>query len=274
MTKIGIYPLVTATGTNTYVATASPVPSAYSEGQRFNIKFTNANTGASTINLNSLGAVSIVKNGTEALESGDISAGQILLIQYDGTNMQIVGGVDGVDAIPIAEDVAFTPAGTIAADNVQDAIEELDSEKIFGTVGVGRIAVGGPVGTKQITGSNNFIWLEDDRRFGIISALSTFIVNPVNSEQATLELQSSLTSNRVWVTPDGVAVSNFDDPSGQVEITNIGPKLRNYTVATVPSAATAGAGTMIYVSNESGGAVMAFSDGTNWRRCTDRQIIS
>lgn len=48
--------------------------------------------------------------------------------------------------------------------------------------------------------------------------------------------------------------------------------LRSYTVAGVPSAATAGV--MIYVSNESGGAVPAFSDGTNWRRVTDRAIIS
>jgi hypothetical protein len=31
---------------------------------------------------------------------------------------------------------------------------------------------------------------------------------------------------------------------------------------------------MIYVSDETGGAVMAFSDGTNWRRVTDRQIVS
>jgi hypothetical protein len=31
---------------------------------------------------------------------------------------------------------------------------------------------------------------------------------------------------------------------------------------------------MIYVSDETGGAVMAFSDGSNWRRITDRAIVS
>jgi hypothetical protein len=31
---------------------------------------------------------------------------------------------------------------------------------------------------------------------------------------------------------------------------------------------------MIYVSNETGGAVPAFSDGAAWRRVTDRAIIS
>lgn len=47
---------------------------------------------------------------------------------------------------------------------------------------------------------------------------------------------------------------------------------KSYTVATLPTTSTAGG--MIYVSDESGGAVMAFSDGTNWRRVTDRAIVS
>ena len=48
-------------------------------------------------------------------------------------------------------------------------------------------------------------------------------------------------------------------------------KFPSYTVATLP---TATAAQQIYVSDETGGAVMAFSDGTNWRRCTDRVIVS
>jgi len=40
-----------------------------------------------------------------------------------------------------------------------------------------------------------------------------------------------------------------------------------YTVASAPSAATAGAGTLIYVSNgAAGSAILAFSDGTDWKR--------
>ena len=49
--------------------------------------------------------------------------------------------------------------------------------------------------------------------------------------------------------------------------------LPSYTVAGVPAAAS-WTGGMLYVSDESGGAVPAFSDGTNWRRVTDRAIIS
>ena len=49
-------------------------------------------------------------------------------------------------------------------------------------------------------------------------------------------------------------------------------RLPVYTVATLPSAAPAGQ--MIYVSDETGGAVVAFSDATNWRRVTDRAIVA
>ena len=49
--------------------------------------------------------------------------------------------------------------------------------------------------------------------------------------------------------------------------------LSTYTVATLPDAATWVRG-LIYVSNEAGGATVAFSDGTNFRRVQDRAIVS
>ena len=53
-----------------------------------------------------------------------------------------------------------------------------------------------------------------------------------------------------------------------------GPQpLTSYKVAALPDA-TKFVNAQIYVSNESGGAVPAFSDGTNWRRVTDRAIVS
>jgi len=49
------------------------------------------------------------------------------------------------------------------------------------------------------------------------------------------------------------------------------PTIPTATVATLPAATAA---RICYVSDESGGAVLAFSDGTNWRRSTDRAIVS
>ena len=48
----------------------------------------------------------------------------------------------------------------------------------------------------------------------------------------------------------------------------------SYSASSLPSASEEGEGKMIYVFNESGGAVIAFSDGTNWRRVTDREVVS
>ena len=95
----------TASGTDTYAVTISPPAPGYTTGisaittyvtgQTYKIRFTNANTGASTLNINSLGAKSIVKSGSTPLVAGDISAGQVLNLYYDGTNLQVVGGGGG-----------------------------------------------------------------------------------------------------------------------------------------------------------------------------------
>lgn len=50
-------------------------------------------------------------------------------------------------------------------------------------------------------------------------------------------------------------------------------QIPSFTVSTVPSVASY-VRCIIYVTDESGGATLAFCDGTNWRRVTDRAIIS
>ena len=48
-----------------------------------------------------------------------------------------------------------------------------------------------------------------------------------------------------------------------------------YTVATAPSASDAGAGTLVYVSDgAAGSAILAFSDGTDWKRSDTGATIS
>ncbi len=52
------------------------------------------------------------------------------------------------------------------------------------------------------------------------------------------------------------------------------PRIPGFTVAGLPSASTAGAGAITYVSDASGGAVLAFSDGTVWRRSDDSSTVT
>ncbi len=82
------------TGTaNTYAVTLSPAPSSYTTGMVVMFKATNANTSASTINVNSLGAKTIKKENDQDLESGDIEAGQVVALIYDGTNFQMISEI-------------------------------------------------------------------------------------------------------------------------------------------------------------------------------------
>jgi hypothetical protein len=50
-------------------------------------------------------------------------------------------------------------------------------------------------------------------------------------------------------------------------------KLARYTVAGLPAAASHD-GAMVYVTDEAGGAVPAWSDGTAWRRMSDGAVVS
>jgi hypothetical protein len=79
---------------NTYAVTLSPAPTVVA-GSRVIFKAANANSGASTLNVNSGGAVAIKKNGSSALASGDIVSNQIVSLIYDGTNWQMVAGAVG-----------------------------------------------------------------------------------------------------------------------------------------------------------------------------------
>ena len=78
-----------ATGTDIYVASFKMNHVVdYFTGLKLEVKFENANTGASTINLNALGAKAIIKDMV-ALVASDILAGGIYTLTYDGTSFQI-----------------------------------------------------------------------------------------------------------------------------------------------------------------------------------------
>jgi hypothetical protein len=89
---------VTASGTGTYTATVFPAITAY-DNLRIIVTFTHANTGAATLNFNSIGAAQIRKIDSgvlTALAANDIADGQAFLLVYDGTYFQIIGGSGGV----------------------------------------------------------------------------------------------------------------------------------------------------------------------------------
>jgi hypothetical protein len=89
---------------------------------------------------------------------------------------------------------------------------------------------------------------------------------------------TSKSDHRDALTVKGFATRRFqlylDDITQRLNDFLLGDQVRltSYTVATLPDVPDEPG--MIFVSDETGGAVMAFSDGTNWLRCTDRAIVS
>lgn len=85
----------TTSGTDTITLTSGMSVTAYAVGQMFVAKLGGTNTGAATLNIDSVGAAAVEINGS-AVSAGDLASGKYYLFVYDGTAFQatrLSGGV-------------------------------------------------------------------------------------------------------------------------------------------------------------------------------------
>ena len=75
-----------AGSTDAYSITLSPVPAAYVTGMLVGFMANSANVGTATLNVNGLGARTIVKGVSTTLDSGDILTGQVVGVVYKDPN--------------------------------------------------------------------------------------------------------------------------------------------------------------------------------------------
>ena len=85
--------LSNVTGTNTIAATATPTITAYATGAAYSFIAANTNTGAVTLSIDGLTAKNVTKAGSNALVAGDIQAGMLVYVHYDGTRFQLLNNV-------------------------------------------------------------------------------------------------------------------------------------------------------------------------------------
>jgi hypothetical protein len=79
---------------------------------------------------------------------------------------------------------------------------------------------------------------------------------------------------RLFIGSDGkIGVGGIATPTAPLHV-NGAMRVGSVSKAALPSASAIGSGGLIYVSDEIGGSTLACSDGTNWRRMSDRAIIS
>lgn len=101
---------------NAYTVSLNPALAAYAEGVAVAVKINGDNTGAATLNINSLGAKSIVDSKGSALTAGKLKANSIYTLRYNGTNFILQG--EGASGNALASDLlsgktASTDAGEI-----------------------------------------------------------------------------------------------------------------------------------------------------------------
>lgn len=84
---------LTSSGTNTITITTNRSISSGHQAAGFSLRFKagGTNTGAATLNVDSLGAVAIKRLNGDALSAGDIVSGGIYDVAFDGTNYVLLG---------------------------------------------------------------------------------------------------------------------------------------------------------------------------------------
>ena len=101
--------LTSVSGTNTITALAPLSMGTLVAGQTFRFIVAATNTSSVTLNINSIGAKSITKNGTTALTANDILINSVVEVIYDGTQFQLLN-----PANTIPSGVITMWSGTIA----------------------------------------------------------------------------------------------------------------------------------------------------------------
>ena len=137
-----------AEASDTYVATYVPAVAALITGMVVHFKANTVNTGACTLNVNGLGAIAIKKMHDTDPADGDIEAGQIVTVVYDGTNFQMqsqvatagAGGGGGGDVTAAAN---LTANALIVGDD--------------GAKGVKTLALGGALALARVNSAGNAV---------------------------------------------------------------------------------------------------------------------
>lgn len=97
----------------TAAASATTLPTSLVAGQEFAYTALNTNTGAVTVAVSGIaGTKALTKLGTVAVAAGDVRAGQLVWVRYDGTQFQMVQPV-GNASVVIGTDSGSTDAYAI-----------------------------------------------------------------------------------------------------------------------------------------------------------------
>ena len=126
--------LTSVAGTNTVTGIAALSMSALVAGQTFQFVAAATNTSGVTLNINSLGAKAITKNGTTALTANDILINAVVEVIYDGTQFQLLNPANTVPSGVItmwSGTIATIPSGWLLC-NGSNSTPDLRNKFVIG----------------------------------------------------------------------------------------------------------------------------------------------
>lgn len=134
---------------NTYAVTlAAGITFTLSAGLQFQIKIANTNSGASTLAINGGAAKSIKWQDGSALAAGALVSGGIYSMMYDGTNYQLLSGINLVS--PSILTSITTPSTTFSLVNTTATTVN------FAGGASTALNIGNASGTNTVLGNTNF----------------------------------------------------------------------------------------------------------------------
>ena len=218
--------------------------------------------GAATTTANSATDTLTIQGGTDITTSIN---GDVITIAYTGS-----GGGGGGSVNDAFKTIAISPSGgSVIADASEDSLtlENGNNISMSANSGTDTITINATAaGTNEQVQFNNAGNFGGGSDFTYNSSTNTLTIKNLIAE--SVNPPSTLTGTYTISSPTTITL----DPTS--EIINDAPmKLKGYTVAQLGSL-TSSAGAMVYCTDETGGSIPAFYDGTNWRRVSDRAIVS
>jgi hypothetical protein len=231
---------------NAQTLTYGVAPAAYVSGDvyRFLVGGGLTNTGAATLNINSLGAISI-KNGGVALAGGELTAGRYVSVIYDGTNFEVLSVGPSANAIRFGN-VNWMESISSFSESASQVTSLAANSKQYGLMGAARTSdltapyidsfgIGAFGVCDSTSGSTTGCWpiygeewrmagtttqFSQGAEFDIINQDTTVAVTPYNM------FPTALTA-ALWVTSGKPAVSNLQTASAAIGIVNNGSDFKN-----------------------------------------------
>jgi hypothetical protein len=194
---------------NAYAIALTPAVTAYVAGQVFHFKAANASSGASTLNVNALGAKNIKKKNDQDIAAGDIEQNAIVSVIYDGTSFQMLSQL-GTSAGSMS---SWTLSGDSGSNQTINDGNTVD--------------IAGGTGIDTVAGSTDTVTVSIDATVPQLATTNAF--TGVNRNALTTDNDGSFdmnANNNFKCTPSGnfaLTFTNFaDGQSGYILLINSG----------------------------------------------------